>query len=231
VSNLQNENPKMNRSLFLTYTILIFAINTNIAQKKTPLDYIPNGYKLFEQYKGDLNNDEKEDFVLIIKDTKQKNIVENRFGDIVDRNRRGIIVILDKENNYDKVVENKKCFLSENEDGGVYMPPELWINIEDNKLKIHYGHGRYGSWKYIFKYLESDFKLIGYESSESNGPKVLYQSKIDFIKKEKTLFENKTKDPEAEQEIFEVISYDIKIDDLIKLSEIENFEDLDMTKF
>jgi hypothetical protein len=221
----------MNRPLFLTFIISIFVIHLSKAQKKTPLEYIPNGYKLFEKYKGELNNDNKEDIVLIIKDTKQENILKNRFGDIVDRNRRGIIVILGKEDNYEKVVLNKNCFLSENEDGGVYMPPELCINIEDEKLKIHYGHGRYGYWEYIFKYLESDFKLIGYESSENHGPKVLYQSKIDFIKKEKTLSENVTKDPEAEEEIFEIISYDIKIDDLIKLSDIKSFEDLDMTKF
>ncbi|WP_257710698.1 hypothetical protein [Gramella sp. MT6] len=111
------------------------------------------------------------------------------------------------------------------------MPPELSINIEDNKLKIHYSHGRYGYWEYIFKYLESDFKLIGYESSENHGPKVLNQSKIDFLKKEKTLFENTNKDSQAEEEIFEVISYDIKINDLIRLSKIKNFENLDMTKY
>ncbi|QYA27149.1 hypothetical protein G3I01_03040 [Gramella sp. MT6] len=208
-----------------------FAINLTVAQKKTPSEYITNGYKLFETYKGDLNNDDKEDIVLLIKNIKKENIIENRFGDIVDLNKRGIIVILDKEDNYEKIVENKDCFLSENEDGGVYMPPELSINIEDNKLKIHYSHGRYGYWEYIFKYLESDFKLIGYESSENHGPKVLNQSKIDFLKKEKTLFENTNKDSQAEEEIFEVISYDIKINDLIRLSKIKNFENLDMTKY
>ncbi len=180
----------MNKVLFLTLIVFNFAINLTVAQKKTPSEYIPNGYKLFETYKGDLNNDDKEGIVLLIKNTKKENIIENRFGDIVDRNKRGIIVILDKEDNYEKIVENKDCFLSENEDGGVYMPPELSINIEDNKLKIHYSHGRYGYWEYVFKYLESDFKLIRYESSENHGPKVLNQSKIDFLKKEKTLSEN-----------------------------------------
>ncbi len=221
----------MKKSIILTFALIFLSINFGIAQKNIPENLIPKGYVLFEEYSGDLNNDNRKDYVLIIKNTKEEKIVENRFGDVVDRNRRGIIVILDKENNYEKVIVNKDCFLSENEDGGVYMPPELWINIEDNKLKIHYGHGRYGYWEYIFKYLESDFGLIGYESSENHGPKVLYQSKIDFIKKEKTLSENTTKDPEAEEEIFEVISYDIKINDLIRLSKIKNFQDLDMTKF
>lgn len=221
----------MKESIFLTFALIFLGIEHSSAQKTVPADLIPKGYVLFEEYSGDLNNDDRNDYVLIIKNTKEEEIVENRFGDVVDRNRRGIIVILNKENEYEKVVENTDCFSSENEDGGVYMPPELWINIENNKLKIHYGHGRYGYWEYIFKCLESDFELIGYESSESNGPKILYQSKIDFIKKEKTLSENTTLDPEAEEEIFEVISYDLQIDNLIRLSEIKNFEDLDMTKY
>lgn len=221
----------MKESILLTCALIFFSIKHSNAQKNIPVDLIPKGYVLFEEYSGDLNNDDRKDYVLIIKNTKEEEIVKNRFGDVIDRNRRGVIIILTKDNEYEKVVENKDCFSSENEDGGVYMPPELWINIEDNKLKIHYGHGRYGYWEYIFKNLESDFKLIGYESSESNGPKVLYQTKIDFLKKEKTLSENTTKDPAAEEEIFEVISYDIKIDDLLRLTEIENFEDLDMTKY
>ena len=221
----------MKESILLTCALIFFSIKHSNAQKNIPVDLIPKGYVLFEEYSGDLNNDDRKDYVLIIKNTKEEEIVKNRFGDVIDRNRRGVVIILTKDNEYEKVVENKDCFSSENEDGGVYMPPELWINIEDNKLKIHYGHGRYGYWEYIFKNLESDFKLIGYESSESNGPKVLYQTKIDFLKKEKTLSENTTKDPAAEEEIFEVISYDIKIDDLLRLTEIENFEDLDMTKY
>ncbi|SOC78935.1 hypothetical protein SAMN06296241_0455 [Salinimicrobium sediminis] len=221
----------MKESILLTCALIFFSIKPSSAQKYIPADLIPKGYVLFEEYSGDLNNDDRKDYVLIIKNTKEEKIVKNRFGDVIDRNRRGVIIILTKDNEYEKVVENKDCFSSENEDGGVYMPPELWINIEDNKLKIHYGHGRYGYWEYIFKNLDSEFKLIGYESSESNGPKVLYQTKIDFLKKEKTLSENTTKDPAVEEEIFEVISYDIKIDDLLRLTEIENFEDLDMTKY
>ncbi|GAB2764997.1 hypothetical protein [Salinimicrobium soli] len=220
----------MTKSIILTFALFL-SFNLCNAQKNIPADLVPKGYVLFKEYSGDLNNDNRKDYVLIIKNTKEEEIVENRFGDVVDRNRRGIIVILNREGEFEKVVENNDCFLSENEDGGVYMPPELWINIEDNKMKIHYGHGRYGYWEYIFKYLESDFKLIGFESSENQGPKVLYRTRIDFIKKEKTLSENMTRDTESEEEIFEAISYDIQIDDLIKLSEIKDFQNLDMSKY
>ena len=221
----------MIRLYFITFVLVILVINIGYSQKKTPSDFIPNGYRLFEQYSGDLNKDDSKDYVLIIKNTRKENLIEDRFGDRVDRNRRGVIVILGKENNLEKIVENKDCFLSENEDGGVYMPPELWINIEDEKLKIHYGHGRYGYWEYIFKYLENDFKLIGYEASENHGPKVLYQTSIDFLKKEKLLSENMNKNSEDEEDTFEVISYKLQIDDLIRLSEIKEFEEFDISKF
>ena len=145
------------------------------AQYKQISDFVPNGYSLFEEYKGDLNNDGLEDIVLIVKDTKKENIV-NQFDVEVDRNRRGIIVLFNKENNYELVVENLKCFSSENEDWGVYFPPELWIDIENNNLKIYYSHGRYGYWEYILRYDKSAFTLIGYESGENPGPVTRYNN-------------------------------------------------------
>jgi hypothetical protein len=44
---------------------------------------------------GDVNKDGLEDCILIIKNTKEENIIDNRFGDVVDQNRRGIIVLLE----------------------------------------------------------------------------------------------------------------------------------------
>ena len=221
----------MNQQYFLAFALLVFWINTGISQNITPSEFIPDGYVLFEKFSGDLNKDDRKDYVLIIKDTKEENVVENHFGNKVDRNRRGIVIILSQKSGYNKVLENRDCFSSENEDGGVYMPPELWIDIKDGKLKIHYGHGRYGYWQYVFKYMNSDFNLIGYESSESHGPKVLYKTKLDFLNKEKRFSENINKTSEAEEEVFEVVSSKIKINRLIKLSEIKEFEELDMTQF
>ena len=36
-----------------------------------------------------------------------------------------------------------------NEDGGVYYPPELAVEIKIAELKFLYGHGRYGYWEYV----------------------------------------------------------------------------------
>ena len=101
---------------------------------------------------GDLNKDGFEDCVLVIKKKDSANVVMNRFDKKVDRNRRGIIVLFKKERGYELADKSLDCFSSENEDGGVYFPPELWIEIKNNKLYVHYGHGRYGYWEYTFRF-------------------------------------------------------------------------------
>ena len=146
-----------------TITLLLFLTNfMSYAQKDDVKDFIPKEYVLFDTIYGDLNKDKLEDCILIIKRTDKENIVEDRFEAIVDRNRRGIIILFKSENGYQKAAENLDCFSSENEDGGVYFAPELYFDVKRENLIIHYGHGRYGWWKYTFRYQESKFKLIGY---------------------------------------------------------------------
>lgn len=221
------------KKIFNLYIVIIFLFYNSLcnAQNESPSEFIPNGYVIFDEYSGDLNKDGLEDCILIIKNTKQENIIENRFGDNVDRNRRGIIVLFKNENGYELILKNLDCFSSENEDGGVYFPPELWIKIKNENLKIYYGHGRYGYWEYIFKYEKSDFNLIGYESSENRGPIVNYKTSINFLTKKKQVLENENMNSQDEEEIFKEIWDKIKIGHLIKLSEIQDFDEIDMTKY
>lgn len=83
---------------------------------ESPADFVPSGYVVFDKVLGDLNKDDQEDYVLIIKEAKKSNVVKNRFGDEVDTNRRGIIIAFKKGNKYELVLENRDCFSSENED-------------------------------------------------------------------------------------------------------------------
>ena len=55
-------------------------------------------------------------------------------GKLIDRNRRGIIVLFSEEKGYKVAVKNYNCFSSENEDGGVYFAPYLSIDIRNSKL-------------------------------------------------------------------------------------------------
>ena len=101
--------------------------------KQNPDDFLPVGYVIFEKVNGDLNNDGIDDCILIIKGTEKKQIIKDKYRGILDRNRRGIIVLFKEDENYKAVVENYNCFSSENEDGGNYYAPELYVYVEKGK--------------------------------------------------------------------------------------------------
>uniref|UniRef100_UPI00404922C7 hypothetical protein n=2 Tax=Gelidibacter sp. TaxID=2018083 RepID=UPI00404922C7 len=212
----------------LLVILLIFGNYAIQAQNSKVEDFIPKGYILYDTIFGDLNKDNLEDCILIIKGTKKENIVESRFEAIVDRNRRGIIILFKNENGYQKTTENVDCFSSENEDGGVYFAPELYFEIKRGNLIIHYSHGRYGFWSYTFRYQESEFKLIGYDSSNNFGPIINSETSINFLTKKKLVRENTNEDSEGNDEVFKETWSRIKIDKLLNLSEIENFDELNM---
>ena len=110
--------------------------------------YLPAKYTVLEVLQGDLNKDGLKDAVLIVKSTDPKQWITDEYRGKLDRNRRGVVVLLNAKGHYQKVVQNLSLFSSENEDGGVYFAPELVPSIEKGLLKLHYAHGRYGYWAY-----------------------------------------------------------------------------------
>ena len=198
--------------------------------KKNPIDFLPKGFLVFETIKGDLNKDGIEDCVLIIKGTDKKQIISDEYRGKLDRNRRGIIVLINKKDFYELAVKNENCFSSENEDGGVYYAPELSVEIKKGNLFVHYGHGRYGYWQYNFRYQESDFELIGYESS-NGGAVIESETSINFLSKKKQEKVNTNENAEGGDEVFKETWKKINVNRLIKLSEIKDFDELDMTVY
>jgi len=178
-------------------------------------EFIPEGYNLNQKYFADFNKDGNDDCVLVVK-AKWRDNVLNRFGDSVDRNRRGIIILLKDNKGYKLVEKNLDCFSSENEDGGVYFPPQLSIITKKGILIIEYDHGRYGNWKYTFRYQEEAFKLIGYDIKEMHFLDYWLQS-INFLSKKK-FYSSK------EEGVLKEDWSNFTIDKLITLSEIENFD-------
>jgi hypothetical protein len=208
---------------------------------KKPSDFVPEGYVIhqseegafsdgIEEIKGDLNNDGLADMVLIIKETKKANIINDKYRGELDRNRRGIIILLNKKDHYKLALKNYDCFSSENEDGGGYLAPELVVSIENGNLIVHYAHGRYGYWDYTFRYQNSDFELIGYHLSAHNGPILDSETSMNFLTKKKLERVNVNKDiKESGDEVFEEKWSDLKMKELIRLSEIEDFDDLHLS--
>jgi hypothetical protein len=213
--------------------LLIFFITTStivvygqVELRHNPTDFLPQNYVVSEKINGDLNKDGIEDCILIIKGTDESKIVTDKYRGRLDRNRRGIIVLFNKKGHYELGVKNYNCFSSENEDGGVYFPPKLFIEIKKGNLYVNYGHGRYGNWKYTFRFQNSDFELIGYD--ESNGGVVIdSETSINFLTKKKLEKVNTNQNSEGVDEVFKETHKNIKIDRLIKLSEIKDFDELD----
>jgi hypothetical protein len=187
---------------------------------------VPKGYRIVGRIGGDLNLDGIQDSVLVIKATAKDRMERNGDGELVDRNRRGLIVFIGMNGKFRKVIENLHCFSSENEDGGVYFAPELSVEIGPDKLYIHYAHGRYGYWKYTFKLRGSDFELIGYDASNNNGPRIDRQVSINFLTKRRLERINTNASAQGGDEVFEEKWSDISLEGLSKLSQIENFDNL-----
>jgi hypothetical protein len=194
-------------------------------QQEPPKQLIPDGYSLFEDMYGDLNGDGRNDYVLIVKARDRSMIVHDEELGELDRNRRGIMIFFANGDDYQLVLDNRQCFPSENEDGGVYYAPELGVNIEKGNLYLHYDHGRYGWWKYTFRYRNGNFVLIGYDNSEDNGPAVIQTTSINFLTRKRQVKVNVNEDTESEP-VFEETWDNIKAGELIKLSEIADFDEL-----
>jgi hypothetical protein len=202
-------------------------VTSTTDKRKNPTDFLPKGYIVFEKVVGDLNKDGVEDYILIIKGTDKKNIVKDESRGELDRNRRGIIVLLNKNGYYELAVKNYDCFSSENEDGGIYFPPDLSIEVSKGNLCVHYGHGRYGYWRYTFRFQNSDFELIGYD--ESNGGAVVSsETSINFLTKKKITKENTNENAEGGDEVFAQTESRINRSILTKLSEIKDFDEFEI---
>ncbi len=221
----------MRKSIIITFLSLLLYF-TSIAQIKNVSSFVPEGYMEFEKYFGDLNKDGLEDCVLVIKKTDRLSIITDRFNRIVDRNRRGIIILFKTQKTYTIADSNYDCFSSENEDGGIYFAPELSIEIENSKLKIHYGHGRYGYWNYTFRFQNERFMLIGYDHSSNTGPVTNSEVSINFLtkKKLKKINTNLNSEGGGDEHFIEKWSK-IKMEKLIRLSDIKDFDALDFYNF
>jgi len=192
--------------------------------KVTYKAYVPAKYQLFQAIEGDLNKDGLKDVVLIVKATDPKAFVHDEYHGHLDRNRRGVIVLLNEKGKYKAIVSNLSCFSSENEDGGVYFPPELWMEIKNNLLSVYYSHGRYGYWRYLFRLEGNDLRLIGYDDSSNHGPLIQSQTSINFLTGKKVIRKNMSEDEEAEPRFKETWS---KINQApIYLSKVKDFDDL-----
>jgi hypothetical protein len=198
---------------------------------KNPEELVPGDQTVFDKIIGDLNRDGREDCVIITKETDEEAFVMDEYRGVLDRNRRGILIAFNKGEYYETALVKESCFSSENEDGGVYYAPELGIDIEKNNLKIHYSHGRYGWWQYIFRYRNNHFELIGYDEFNNRGPVTERIVSVNFLTKKEQTSKNTNPDAEGGDEVFDETWKDIVLPNgLVKLSEIVSFDAFDVSR-
>lgn len=224
-------------AVFFSATILIS--NAAVAQQalkpqqrqsqqdqKTFQAYVPKNYSFFEVVKGDLNKDGVPDAVLIVKATDPKALVKDEYRGTLDLNRRGIIVLLGQKdkNTYKQFLQNLNCFSSDQEDGGVYYPPELVPEINKGLLQLTYQHGRYGYWSYKFRLQNQDMRLIGYDQFSHHGPLLESKTSFNLLTGKKIYSKNLITDPERNPKYKETHSVHKKSP--IYLSKIKDFDQL-----
>jgi hypothetical protein len=215
--------------IFLTIGTNVYA-QTNARVARSAADFVPRGYVVVQEIKGDLNKDHDPDIVLIIKGMDPRKLVKDKYRGELDRNRRGILVALHDQHGYRLVLENRNCFSSENEDGGVYFAPELDVGINKGNLTIHYAHGRYGYWTYSFRYDNSNFALIGYDSSSDRGPVVQNTVSVNLSTGRARFQDNVNPDDDGGEEKFKETWKKFALPKPIRLSEVRDFDELDVPR-
>lgn len=204
--------------------------NSKTSASKELINFVPDGYVIYNEIYGDLNNDSVEDCAVMIKGTDTSKIVQDEYypDKKSDLNRRGIIILFKRDDKYELAVKNYDCFSSGNENGGGYYPPELDVYIKKGNLYAHFAHGRYGYWTHTFRYQNSDFELIGYDDSNNNGPIALSKTSINFSTKKK--IEKVTIKPGSEEyedhPNYQDKTSTLKLTNLIQLSNIKDFDEL-----
>ncbi|HHD78256.1 MAG TPA: hypothetical protein ENK98_01230 [Epsilonproteobacteria bacterium] len=194
---------------------------------KSLQEAIPVGYKVVEKIVGDLNKDKQHDIVLLLKGLDKSKIITNRFSEVVDRNRRGVLIAFKDHDAYKVVTVNPRCFSSENEDGGIYFPPDLFIHIAKGNLYFDYGHGRYGYWSYTFRYEDNDFKLIGYDAARG-GAVIRETLSVNFLTNKMLTKKNINLQAQGGDEVFKEEWKSFSKPITLFLSEIADMDEIDI---
>lgn len=161
----------------LLYLSFFFFTTITFAQKSTPEQFIPKGWKTLKKETGDLNNDKLKDIVLIVEENNKENVIKNESlgSSTLNLNSRGIIILLKNKSSYTKALENYDFIPSENDEESPCLSDPLTeggLNITNGILTITLNYWySCGSWftnsnSYKFRYQENKFKLIGLDCRE-----------------------------------------------------------------
>lgn len=189
--------------------------------------FIPNGYKLIKKVYGDLNKDGYRDCVLLIKATRKDHIKTDSEGNVIDRNRKGLVVLFNKKGTYQLASKNLNILMPDKGYKDRNSSDSLSVNIRNGKLYIFYNEKDIGDKSFCFRYQGTDLVLIGADFSFTYGEEIpLTIESYNFLARvssHENQIENFHEDVDA---TYEWEAGRLKKKPLIKLSEIHALEDL-----
>lgn len=200
--------------------------NIHVEQQGTAR-FIPNGYKLIKKIYGDLNKDGYRDCVLLIKATHKDHIKTDSDGNVIDRNRKGLVVLLNKKGKYQLASKNLNFLMPDKgyKDGN--PSDSLSVNIRDGKLYIFYNEKDIGDKSFCFRYQGTDLVLIGADFSFTYGEELpLTIESYNFLTRVSSHENQIANFHEDVDATYEWEAGRLKKKPLIKLSEIHALEDL-----
>lgn len=164
-----NESPEATSETTETATETEAEVQEQTCARKS--DYVPEGWKIVKETKGDLNKDGKPDLVLVIQSTDPKKIEKDEYF-TVDSNPRTLLILF--------ATDDEACY-ELNTESRTFILPHTDMNMEDPFSEVEIKNGTLrlkfvqfanaGSWEsgaytYVWRHQDGDFKLIGANSSE-----------------------------------------------------------------
>ena len=150
---------------------------------KTGVDvtkFVPDGWEIEMQAKGDLNKDGIEDVVLVLRENNPENVIKNDDPgeQLFNTNPRILAVLFGKKDGGYNLIENNHTLIPRRTDPVIldYLTGvgDGGVSIQQGTLTVKMGiFSSAGSWgmssiSYTFRWQNNKFELIGYDSTTTN---------------------------------------------------------------
>jgi hypothetical protein len=147
----------MKRGVFFLVFTAILSIGFAQSNKKIPDElqkFVLKGYEPLDYATGDLNNDKKQDAVLILK-IKGEDTLQTE--DYINP-KRPMLLLIRQENNVLKLIARNDVVVKCRECGGIYGDPYVGISVDTGLFSISFYGGSAWRWSYEYTFRYNSIK-------------------------------------------------------------------------
>ncbi|MEM4988318.1 hypothetical protein V8G57_13055 [Collimonas sp. H4R21] len=137
--------------------------------------WVPAGWKILAGATGELNQGGSDDAALVLEEDNPKKRTENPVGNSgggANLNARRLLVLFHTASGYRKVVETDRFLPSQNQEGDqctFWSIQDVQVRHKQLHVLLHHefacGSGTGGDSKFVFRYQDGRFRLIGLDAS------------------------------------------------------------------